>query len=70
MMDRVKTVLIAHGVRCQPGHFGTDCSKHCSEHSLKKEPCDHVSGVCPSRKEDGYTGEYCQISNKKKIGLP
>lgn len=23
------------------------------------DPCDHVSGICPSGCQDGYMGTYC-----------
>lgn len=47
---------------CPPGYFGLDCRDNCSRHCISNEPCDHVSGVCPSGCQDGYTGARCNNS--------
>ena len=50
---------------CPPGHYGLDCKDNCSGHCINNEPCDHVSGVCPSGCQDGYTGARCNNSKIK-----
>lgn len=40
------------------------CKERCSEHCINNEPCDHVSGLCPSGCQDGYIGNYCRQCKK------
>lgn len=35
-------------IECPPGYFGMNCMEICSGHCINNEPCDYVSGVCPS----------------------
>lgn len=46
-------------VECPSGHFGLDCKERCSRYCTYNDPCDHVSGICPSGCQDGYMGTYC-----------
>lgn len=52
---------------CTPGYFGLNCREHCSGHCTNKEPCDHVSGVCPAGCGDGYMDQYCNSCKKPKF---
>lgn len=49
---------------CQPGHYGLDCMDNCIGHCLNNQPCDHISGVCSSGCQDGYTGPLCTDGKK------
>lgn len=43
-----------------------DCRDKCSGNCINNEPCNHVSGVCPSGCQDGFVGTLC---NKCKTCL-
>lgn len=51
---------------CPCGRFGNGCLERCSRHCIDNEPCDHISGECPSGCEDGYIGMDC---TKSKISF-
>lgn len=40
-----------------------DCRELCSGYCTNNEPCNHVSGICPSGCQDGYMESYCNKSN-------
>lgn len=63
-MVLVSIILVANQIvflyiECPSQHYGMNCTGRCSGHCINNEPCDHVSGVCPSGCQDGYTGALC-----------
>lgn len=63
-MDVENICCFALVSECAPGHFGMKCSNLCSGHCKNNEPCDHVSGVCPSGCQNGFMEEYCNSCKK------
>lgn len=47
------------GADCPPGYFGEGCREGCSDHCIKNELCDHITGECSNGCQDGYTGVRC-----------
>lgn len=45
---------------CSSGYFGLDCKSSCSRNCIHNEPCNYISGVCPSGCQDGFVGAQCK----------
>lgn len=62
VLDNLKCILLK--IECASGFFGLDCKGRCSGHCINNEPCNHVSGMCTSGCQDGYTENNCNRCKK------
>lgn len=66
VIDIDNKFCLSLNLECVLGHFGLGCNNLCSIHCKNNNPCDHVSGVCPSGCQDGYIDDYCNNCKQPK----